>query len=159
MHVSEIMTGLVHTVRAEDTLEKASRLMRDAKVGFLPVVEEAGVVEVHAGQDVIDSIGFRPVVEESIIVGVLTDRDIVLRAVSTGKDPKTTRVTEVMTKQFACCHVDCDSAEAVAVMDQRKVHRVFVLNHREQVVGVVSLENISAAEARQSDEVPEALTA
>jgi CBS domain-containing protein len=41
MKVSEIMSQLVHTIRAEATLEQASRLLRDEDIGCLPAVEEA----------------------------------------------------------------------------------------------------------------------
>lgn len=134
MQVSEIMTPVVHTVQAETTLERASQQMRNEDVGFLPVVGEVG------------------------LTGTITDRDIVLRAIASGKDPKTTPVSEIMTGESVCCYEDGDSSEAAAVMEQGKVQRVLVLDRKEQVVGVVSLGDISAAEPPLTGEAMQTIT-
>ena len=42
----------------------------------------------------------------------LTDRDIVVGGIASGKDPKTTPVSEVMNHDFTCCHEDDDIAQA-----------------------------------------------
>jgi CBS domain-containing protein len=100
MQVSEIMKRLVDTIRAEGTLEQASGYLRDENIGCLPVVEEALVKETHLKQDVAEKIGFVPIVEEDVVVGVLTERDIVVRAIASGKEPKTTPVSEIMNHDF-----------------------------------------------------------
>lgn len=158
MQVHEIMARLVHTIRAEATLEQASRHMRDENIGFLPVVEEAGLVEMHISRELIAKIGFLPAVEEAVLVGVLTDRDIVVRAIAAGKDPTTTAVSEIMTQHFAVCHEDDDIAEAAAVMEQKKVRRLFALNREGHPVGILSLDDISAADSRLSGETLQAIT-
>lgn len=157
MQVREIMVRLVHTIRAEATVEQASCQMRDENIGFLPVVEEAGLVEMHTSQDIVEKIGFLPAVEEAALAGVLTDRDIVVRGIASGKDPKATQVSEIMTQQFAVCHEDDDISEAVAVMEQKKVRRLFALNRDGHPVGVLSLDDISAADTRLPGEVLRAI--
>ena len=158
MRVRETMTRLVHTIRAEATLEQASCHMRDENIGFLPVVEESGLVEMHTNEDIVEKIGFLPAVEEAVLVGVLTDRDIVVRAIASGKDPRTTPVSEIMTQHFAICYEEDDIAEAAVVMQEKKVRRLFVLNRGGHTVGVVSLDDISAADTRLSGEVLQAIT-
>ena len=158
MQVSEIMARLVHTIRAEATVEQASCHMRDENIGFLPVVEDALVEMAHIKQGLVEKIGFLPMVEEAVLVGVLTDRDIVVRAVASGKDPRTTPVSAIMTQDFACCHEDDDISEAAAVMEQRKVRRVFALNRQEQVVGILSRGDISAAHTGVSGEALQTIT-
>jgi CBS domain-containing protein len=128
MQVREIMTSVVQTMRAEATLEEASRVFRDQNIGCAPVVEEALVKETHLKQEVLDKIGFTPIVEEEIVVGVLTDRDIVVRGIAFGKDPKTTPVSEVMNHDFACCHEDETISQAAIVMEEKRVRRLFVLD-------------------------------
>ena len=129
MRVSEIMTPVVQAIETAASLEQASEQMRDQDVGFLPVVDEAG------------------------LAGAVTDRDIVVRAIAAGKDAKATPVAEVMTLGLACCYEDEDSSAAAAVMEQEKVRRVFVLDRDGLVVGVVSLGDVSADDTRMTGEV------
>jgi len=158
MQVTEIMRRLVHTIQAEATLEQASFHMRDENIGFLPVVEEAGLVEMHASREVIENIGFLPAVEEAVLVGVITDRDIVVRAIASGKDPRTTPVSEIMTQRFAVCHENDDISEAAAIMERKKVRRLFVLNREGHTAGILSLDDISVADTRLSGEVLHSIT-
>jgi CBS domain-containing protein len=158
MQVSEIMTRLVHTVRADATLEQASVQLRDKCVGFLPVVEEAMVSDTELKQAVIDEIGTVPVVEKEILVGVLGVRDIVVRAIALGMEPKTTRVSEIMHQDFAHCYQDDDVAEALDVMEQRKVRRLIVLDREKEVAGVLSVSDISADDTLSSGALLKALS-
>lgn len=142
MQVKELMRRIVRTVRAEANVEDAAQQMLTENVGLLPVMEEALVEDTHLKQEVAAKLGFVPVVEEEILVGVVTTRDIVVRVVALGKDPKTTPISEIMTHDFACCHEDDDISQAAEIMGQRKVRRLFALNREEQVVGIVSRGNI-----------------
>ena len=74
MKIKEVMTSGVECVRPETTLQEAAAKMKSFNVGPLPVCE-----------------GDRP-------VGIVTDRDIVIRAISEGRDPRTTTIRDVMTK-------------------------------------------------------------
>lgn len=156
MQVREIMKQLVHTIRAEATLEDASRLLRDEKIGCLPVVEETLVKETHLKRSVFEKIGFVPIVEEEIVVGVLTDRDIVVHAIASGMDPKTTPVSEIMNHDFTCCHEDDEVSQAAAAMEEKKVRRLFVLDREEHVMGVLSIKDISIVAPLVSGEVLQA---
>lgn len=153
MKVKEIMTHLVHTIRADATLEQASRQLRDENIGCAPVVEEALVKETHLKRDVLEKIGFAPVVEQDVVVGVITDRDIVVGGIASGRDPRTTRVSEVMNHDFTCCHEDDDLSQAAAAMEKKKVRRLFVLDRGEHVMGVLSLHDISAVDPLVTGEV------
>lgn len=145
MKVREIMRRIVHTVRAEDDLETASRHMASEKVGLLPVVEVALVEESRLRKDVIENLGFLPVVEEDVLVGVITTRDIVVRSIAQGKAPAETPVSEIMTLDFACCQEDDDIDDALAEMERCKVRRLFALNEEKRVVGIISRHDIWAA--------------
>jgi len=158
MQVSEIMTRLVHTVRAEDTLEQASLQLRDKCVGFVPVVEEAMVTHKPQKEAASEDIGALPVVEKEILVGVLGVRDIVVRAIALGKEPKATRVSEIMHRDFAHCYQDDEVAKALDIMEQRKVRRLIVLDRDEEVAGVVSISDISADDTLSSGEMVKALS-
>ena len=53
----------------------------------------------------IQDIGSLPVCDEQTIVGIITDRDIAVRAIANGLDPKETRVQEVMSSEVFSCPV------------------------------------------------------
>jgi len=119
MRVRDVMTRDVEMTHPEATLQDAALRMRQSNVGFLPV-----------GQ------GDR-------LVGVLTDRDIVLRAVSLGRDPTATRVKDAMTPQVLYCFEDQLVEEAADAMELRVVRRLVVLDRDKRLVGIVSLDDLA----------------
>ena len=84
MKVKDIMTKNVASVRPESTVFEAAGLMQKLNVGSIPVCDQNGVV------------------------GIVTDRDIVLRNVTAGADPKTTPVSSIMTTGVATVSPDTD---------------------------------------------------
>jgi CBS domain-containing protein len=118
MKIKGIMTRSVEVMPADGSLQDAAARMKSHDIGALPVIE-----------------GGR-------LVGLLTDRDIVVRAVSEGKDPNTT-VREVMTRDVVSCREE-DSVEDVAhIMKERQIRRVVVLDASKQPVGIVSLGDLA----------------
>lgn len=145
MQVRDVMHRIVCTIHSEASLESAARQMLHDNVGLLPVVEEAQIEDSRLHHDVLRKIGFLPLVEEDVLVGVITTRDIVVRAVARGKDPRATQVAEIMTHNFACCHEDDEIADALAVIRENEVRRLFVMNREDKIVGIVSRGDIWAA--------------
>ena len=79
MQVREIMTKEVEYVTNETSLQDAAEIMRRLDVGELPVV---------IGNEV---------------AGIVTDRDITVRGVAEGFDPKTAEVVDIMTAGVIAC--------------------------------------------------------
>ena len=119
MKIKEVMTTGVECVRPDTTLQEAAAKMKSLNVGPLPVCE-----------------GDRP-------VGIVTDRDIVVRAISDGRDPRTTRIQEVMTRDVATVNETDDVKDAARLMKDRQIRRVVVVGANKQVVGIVSLGDIA----------------
>jgi len=120
MKVKDIMTPNPECIRPDATLQEAARRMRDLDVGPLPV----------CGDD-------------DRLAGMITDRDITVRAVAEGKDPKTTTVREAMTGDIVHVYEDQDVADAAQVMEQKQIRRLVVLNHDHRLVGIVSLGDLA----------------
>jgi CBS domain-containing protein len=74
---------------------------------------------------------------------MLTDRDVTIRAVADGRDPKITAVEEVMTRQVAYCFEDQDTEEAERLMEKNQIRRLPVLDREKCVVGIVSLGDLA----------------
>jgi CBS domain-containing protein len=119
MQVKDIMTANVECVRPEDTLQDAARKMRDLDVGPLPVCDD------------------------DRLAGMITDRDIVIRAVAEGRDPKTTPVSETMTEEIIFCFEEDDVEDAARTMRERQVRRLVVLNADKRLVGIVALADLA----------------
>lgn len=119
--IGEIMTRSVELASPDDTLQNAARKMRLRDVGFLPICD---------GQR---------------LVGTLSDRDITLRAVAEGLDPKATRVRDLATSKVVWCFEDEDVKEAARKMEAKQVRRLMVVSRKnKQLVGVVSLGDLAA---------------
>jgi CBS domain-containing protein len=123
MKVRDVMTRGVESVRPETTVQEAAAKMKSLNVGPMPVLE-----------------GDR-------ISGILTDRDIVVRGVAEGRDPRTTKVQDVMTRDVVTVTEDEDVKQAARLMKERQVRRVIVTGADKRVAGIVSLGDI-AVEAR-----------
>ena len=119
MRVSEVMTRGAECVSPEATLQEAARKMRDLDVGPLPVCDN------------------------DRLAGMLTDRDITVRAVADGRDPKTTRVREAMSPGITYCFEDDDVKEAARLMREKQVRRLVVLNRDKRLAGIVSLGDLA----------------
>jgi CBS domain-containing protein len=117
----DVMTSNPTTVSEKDTIRDAARIMAS---------EDTGVV---------------PVVDGKRVIGMVTDRDIVVRFVAEGKDPANARVNECMTKSVRSVKEDTPVADVLSLMSNAQIRRVPVVNDREELVGIVSLGDISTA--------------
>jgi CBS domain-containing protein len=120
MQVKEVMTRGAECTRPSASLQEAARKMRDLDVGLLPVCGD-----------------------NDRLVGMITDRDITVRAVAEGEDPKTTCVQDVMTPDIAYCFEDQDVTEATELMKKNQIRRLVVLNRDKRLVGIVSLGDLA----------------
>ena len=90
-----------------------------------------------------------PVCDGDRLVGVITDRDITVRGVAQGCDPKTARVQEVMTPEVIYCFDDEDVKEAAKKMEEKQVRRLPVLNREKRLVGIVSLGDLAVRTGKE----------
>jgi CBS domain-containing protein len=120
MLCKDVMTKNVIWVGARDSARSAARKMRDADVGFLPVLEP----------------------ESLRVLGVITDRDIVIRLVAADL-PVTTRVSDVMTTDLVSCGPEEDVINAERLMGNHQKSRILCLDANQRLVGVISLADIA----------------
>jgi CBS domain-containing protein len=118
--VGALMTKTVVQLPAEANLVEAAGAMRDVDIG-----------------DVV-------VTARGVLVGLVTDRDIVVRAVAEGKDPATTRLSDVITGDVVLVREDASLEDAAELMRQHSVRRLVVTDDVGQVAGVISLGDLAA---------------
>ena len=90
------------------------------------------------------------VVEDDWLCGILTDRDIVVRAVADGRDPSTTKVGDICSRDLTTV-LSTDSVEqAMHLMREKAIRRLPVIERDSQVVGIVSLGDLAVESDRHS---------
>ena len=94
-----------------------------------------------------DHIGSLPVCEGKRVVGILTDRDITIRGVAEGRDPGSTRVGEVMSKEVVGVREDSNLQEAERLMHDRQLRRLPVLDEQGNLVGYLAMAKIARTES------------
>ncbi len=90
-------------------------------------------------------IGALPVFRNDWPVGIVTDRDIVIRVLAAPTcDPGSqTRVEDIMSPDVITCFEDQDVTEAAAVMGERQVRRLLVVDRSGTPVGMLSVGDIA----------------
>ncbi|PAB59453.1 CBS domain-containing protein [Anaeromicrobium sediminis] len=130
MNIQDIMTTNVVTLCKTDTVAEAAKLMRQHRIGSIPVCENG-----------------KP-------VGVVTDRDIAIRAVAGGKD-NSTKLEDVMSKSVIIGTPEMDVDRASQLMSTNQIRRLPIVDN-ESIVGIVALGDV-AVKSELQHEAEEAL--
>jgi len=131
-HIRDVMTPNPECVSEKDSIRDVARIMKDQDTGVVPVVE---------GKK---------------IIGLITDRDIVVRGLAEGKNLENVRVNELMTKSVRSVREDSSVGEALDLMSNAEIRRIAVVNHNDELVGIVSLGDI-ASQTNQDGRIGQAV--
>jgi CBS domain-containing protein len=112
--VKDLMEEHLITVSPEATLLEASKKMKEADCGCLPVGS-----------------GETP-------EGIITDRDIVVRAIAEGKNPAEATVRDYMTVNVKNCKADDTLSEAAEIMQENGISRIIVNDENGKMCGILS---------------------
>jgi len=96
------------------------------------------------------NIGAVPVLRDGHLVGIFSERDLMKRVVVEGRDPRTTRVEEVMTKDPLTVTPD-ESLETCMVLMRRHGFRHLLVCDGKQLRGIVSLRDILLHDLNEKD--------
>jgi CBS domain-containing protein len=119
MKVRDIMTRQLESIPQNSTIREAAQKMLDQDVGMLPV-------ELNGE-----------------IVGAVTDRDITVRATSSGADPNKTKVDKVMSTEVFSCIEDDDLQQAAEIMEKHQIRRLMVQSNSGDFTGIISLADLA----------------
>jgi CBS domain-containing protein len=115
----DIMSRGAECASTSDTLVQAAEKMRDLQFGALPI----------CGDD-------------NRLAGMITDRDIVIRGVAGGLDPRTAKVAELADGKPVTIGADDSVEEALATMSKHGVRRLPVIDGHD-LVGMVSQADVA----------------
>ena len=86
-------------------------------------------------------IGSVVILEDGKLTGIFTERDLLMRVVAPGKDPKTIKVSEVMTTDVAICGPDDSYEECLAHMRQIGCRHMPVVEG-DRLIGIISIRDL-----------------
>ena len=121
MKLSEMMHETPVCCDELETAQRAAEIMREQNTGVLPVVEK-------------DSRGK--------LIGIVTDRDLCLRVIAEGRDPKKVRVYECMTRSPVCTRSADDLQHALVLMQEHHVRRIPIVDAEQRICGMLTLTNL-----------------
>ena len=124
--VRDIMTPSPHTIQSIESVMNAAQLMRKSDIG-----------------DVI-------VVEDEQLFGILTDRDIVVRVLAEGRDPETTPVGDICSRELTTVRPTDSVGDVVRVMREKAIRRLPVVEESGEVIGIVSIGDVAVERDRHS---------
>ena len=117
----EIMSPDVTCVRSSDTVRDAADRMADLSVGALPICGE-----------------------DNRLQGMLTDRDIVVKVVAQGKDPRSVHAGELAQGEAVTIGADDSAEEVMRTMSEHKVRRLPVIDGHD-LVGIIAQADVARA--------------
>ena len=115
--VKDIMKHQVVTVYSSMSVMDTAKIMDDAGIGCVVVIEN------------------------NIAVGIVTERDFVKKVVSRGI-PMTTPIKQVMSSPLIVVNPEENIWEVAELMKQRRIHKVPVV-HQNMLVGIVTTTDLT----------------
>jgi CBS domain-containing protein len=106
----------------EDPVSKVAQLMKKEDIGPVLIVDNE---------------------QSRKLIGIVTDRDLALKVVAEGRDPKTTNVETVMTRKLVTCRADDDIESAMKAMAQYQLRRIPVVDDHMKLVGIISQADVA----------------
>jgi CBS domain-containing protein len=106
-----------------------AKLMKDQNVGSIPVVENRLT---------------------RILVGIVTDRDLALKVVAEGRDPKTVKVQDVMSYSTVTCHVEDDLQMALDAMSYHQLRRIPIVDNENRILGIIAQADVATREPEKT---------
>lgn len=114
--VADVMKKSVISIDSSLTVQDAAKMMDDASIGAIVVIENG------------------------IAIGIITERDITRRIVAKGK-PLTTNVKDAMSSPLIVINPDDSVWEAAQLMKTRKIHRLPAVKDN-RLVGIITTSDI-----------------
>jgi CBS domain-containing protein len=109
------------TVAPTDTVQHAVELMRDRDIGAVMVIDG------------------------NKLIGIFTERDCIHKITAPGRNPKVVMVSEVMTKQVRFVSIDMEISQGLALMTERFLRHLPVLDEQQNILGIVSIGDLVKA--------------
>jgi len=89
-------------------------------------------------------VGCLVVMDKKLIVGIVTERDTIERLILKNKDPKKTKIREIMSQNIKTVHALSPVKKAAEIKRENKIKKLPVILNNE-IVGIITVTDISRA--------------
>ena len=127
---SEVMTPDPVSCEPNDAIQKVARIMKQNDVGSVPIVESQAARR---------------------LVGIVTDRDIVVKVLAEGRNVEQAAARDAMTVNPAACRLEDDVDKALALMAERQVRRMPVVDEAGRLRGIIAQADIATRISRDKE--------
>lgn len=151
----DIMTRDLAVATRDTPITEVALMMKQEDTGVIPVVEydvTPGNGRNEGAERRYDGRNY----SRGKLLGLITDRDIVIRAISEGKDCTQVRAEDIMTVDVHTTHPNDRVVDVIRKMGDKQVRRIPVCNENGYLVGMISMADV-AVETREDHELSEAL--
>ena len=119
---NEVMTKNPVCCLPSDTVSTVAGLMKSKDIGPIPIIDNE---------------------QTRTLVGILTDRDLAVKIVADGRNPKSTKAEEVMTREIVTCLAEDDLQNALDSMSGHKLRRIPVIDINRRIVGIIAQADVA----------------
>jgi CBS domain-containing protein len=95
-----------------------------------------------------NQVGSVLVMDGGRLVGIFTERDILRRVVGERRDPATTRVADVMTRDLVVMRPSSSVMDAMRVIAEKRIRHIPVVDQG-KLIGIVSIGDVVKAQLEQ----------
>lgn len=137
MSISDLCNYNVATVQRSTGIAEAAVVMRESHVGDVIVVDQNG--------------------GKTVPVGIVTDRDLVIEVLAEGVNPSDVTVADIMSPSLVTIHEDNGLDFALREMGRAGVRRLPVLDNQNEIVGILTMDDVVVYLARLAEHLADAL--
>jgi predicted transcriptional regulator len=130
----DLMKPCAATLRPEDSIERAARLISETHSGSVPVVDDAGR-----------------------LIGIITDRDITIKLVAQGASIPHAQVSDCMTGEAFACSADSSLVSCVSAMSWHQVMRLSIVDDEHRILGTISRNDLTCYVCEHPQRVEQAV--
>lgn len=116
----DLMTACAATLRAEDSIESAARLMSETHNRSIPVLDGAG----H-------------------LIGIITDCDITVKLVAHGASIPHAQVSDCMTTEAFACSADCSLESCISAMSWHQLKSIPIVDDEHRLLGTIGQSDLA----------------
>ncbi len=120
LRIAHSVSDKVHTVNHSTTVEDVSKKLDEKRIGALPVLKDG------------------------YLVGIISERDITTRLVAKGLDPKTTKVSQIMTPNPTVAFPNYTLEKCHQMMEKGHFRHLPVFEDN-RLIGMISIRDILVA--------------
>jgi CBS domain-containing protein len=119
--------NFVWAMRPEQTVYEALELMAEKNCGAIMIMDGPA------------------------LIGIFSERDYARRGIIQGRKAKSTPLSEVMTGNVFTVQPDQNIEDCMALMSSKHIRHLPVVNHEEEVMGLLSISDIVTAIIREQE--------